>query len=51
MRAVSYDHITAGLMGVNGNAVISFTFGIGAALAGWEACSTGSPTPDHTFMG
>src|SRR5512143_2347755 len=32
MRAASYDNVTAGLMGVNVNAVISFTFGLGAAL-------------------
>lgn len=33
MRAVSHDHVTAGLMGVNVNVVIAFTFGIGAAFA------------------
>jgi branched-chain amino acid transport system permease protein len=33
MRAVSKDHETARLMGVNVNQTISFTFGIGSALA------------------
>jgi len=34
MRAVAYDKATARLMGVNADAIISATFGIGAALAG-----------------
>lgn len=34
MRAVSYDRETASLMGVNVNSTISFTFGLGSALAG-----------------
>ena len=33
MRAVSYSHNTAALMGINVNRVISFTFVLGAALA------------------
>jgi len=33
MRAVSYDHDAARLMGINVNTIISFTFGIGSALA------------------
>jgi branched-chain amino acid transport system permease protein len=33
MRAVSYDRETAALMGVNVNGTISFTFGLGSALA------------------
>lgn len=33
MRAVSYNEQAAALMGVNVNAVISFTFGLGSALA------------------
>ena len=33
MRAVSYDFDAAGLMGINTDRVISFTFGLGAALA------------------
>ena len=33
MRAVSYNHKTAALMGINVDKVISLTFGLGAALA------------------
>ncbi len=33
MRAVSFNHKTAALMGINVNRVISFTFALGAALA------------------
>ncbi len=52
MRAVSYDGITAGLMGVNVNAVISFTFGLGAALAGVGGVLYGIAYPQiNTFMG
>jgi branched-chain amino acid transport system permease protein len=52
MRAVSYDYVTAGLMGVNGNAVISFTFGLGAAFAGVGGVLYGIAYPQiNTFMG
>ncbi|MDU3162033.1 MAG: branched-chain amino acid ABC transporter permease, partial [Bifidobacterium animalis] len=34
MRAVSFDNDAAMLMGINVNTVISFTFGVGSALAG-----------------
>ncbi len=34
MRAVSFSHDAAGLMGININRVISFTFVLGSALAG-----------------
>ena len=34
MRAVSYDKITASLMGINVDRIISFTFLVGTALAG-----------------
>ncbi len=52
MRAVSYDHVTAGLMGVNVDAVISFTFGLGAAFAGVGGVLYGIAYPQiHTFMG
>ncbi|MEO7298083.1 MAG: branched-chain amino acid ABC transporter permease [Verrucomicrobiota bacterium] len=34
MRAVSFDAQAASLMGINVNTVISFTFGLGSALAG-----------------
>lgn len=34
MRAVAWDRDAAALMGVNANLVISFTFGLGSALAG-----------------
>lgn len=33
MRAVSFNHQAASLVGINNDAVISFTFGIGSALA------------------
>ena len=52
MRAVSYDYVTAGLMGVNVNRVISFTFGLGAALAGVGGVLYGIAYPQvNTFMG
>ncbi len=52
MRAVSHDNVTAGLMGVNVNAVISFTFGLGAALAGVGGVLYGIAYPQiNTFMG
>ncbi|GAB4229556.1 MAG: branched-chain amino acid ABC transporter permease [Deltaproteobacteria bacterium] len=52
MRAVSHDFVTAGLMGVNVNAVISFTFGLGAALAGIGGVLYGIAYPQvNTFMG
>jgi len=52
MRAVSHDGVTAGLMGVNANAVISFTFGVGAALAGVGGVLYGIAYPQiNTFMG
>ena len=52
MRAVSYDHVTAGLMGVNVNLVITFTFALGAALAGVGGVLYGIAYPQvNTFMG
>jgi branched-chain amino acid transport system permease protein len=42
MRAVSYDFETAELMGINVNRVISFTFFIGATLAGAAGVLVGS---------
>ena len=52
MRAVSHDHITAGLMGVDVNVVIAFTFGIGAAFAGVGGVLYGIAYPQvNTFMG
>jgi branched-chain amino acid transport system permease protein len=52
MRAVSHDFVTAGLMGVNVNAVISFTFGLGAAFAGIGGVLYGIAYPQiNTFMG
>jgi branched-chain amino acid transport system permease protein len=52
MRAVSYDPVTAGLMGVNVDLVISFTFGLGAALAGVGGVLYGIAYPQvNTFMG
>jgi branched-chain amino acid transport system permease protein len=52
MRAVSFDHVTAGLMGVNVDLVISVTFGLGAALAGIGGVLYGIAYPQvNTFMG
>ena len=52
MRAVSYDPVTAGLMGVDVDLVISFTFGLGAALAGVGGVLYGIAYPQvNTFMG
>jgi branched-chain amino acid transport system permease protein len=52
MRAVSYDPVTAGLMGVNVDLVISLTFGLGAALAGVGGVLYGIAYPQvNTFMG
>ena len=33
MRALSYNPVAASLMGINNNVIISFTFGLGSALA------------------
>lgn len=52
MRAVSHDHVTAGLMGVNVDLTISVTFGLGAALAGVGGVLYGFAYPQiNTFMG
>jgi branched-chain amino acid transport system permease protein len=52
MRAVSFDHSTARLMGINVDGVISITFGIGAALAGAGGVLYGIAYPQiHPFMG
>ncbi len=52
MRAVSYDHSTARLMGINVDKIISITFGIGAALAGAGGVLYGIAYPQiHPFMG
>lgn len=52
MRAVSHDFVTAELMGVNANALISFTFGLGAAFAGVGGVLYGIAYPQiNTFMG
>ncbi|MGQ9707834.1 MAG: branched-chain amino acid ABC transporter permease [bacterium] len=52
MRAVSFDHSTARLMGINVDGVISTTFGIGAALAGAGGVLYGIAYPQiHPFMG
>jgi len=52
MRAVSHDHVVAGLMGVDVNVVIAFTFGIGAAFAGVGGVLYGIAYPQvSTFMG
>lgn len=52
MRAVSHDHVAAGLMGVNVNLVVTFTFALGAALAGVGGVLYGIAYPQvNTFMG
>ena len=52
MRAVSYDKETASLMGINVNRVISFTFGVGSALAGAGGVLYGIAYPQiNPFMG
>lgn len=52
MRAVSFDHSTARLMGINVDNIISLTFGIGAALAGAGGVLYGIAYPQiHPFMG
>jgi branched-chain amino acid transport system permease protein len=45
MRAVSFSHDAAGLMGININRVISFTFVLGSALAGAAGILVGLYNP------
>ena len=49
MRAVQHDTQAASLMGVNVDAVISFTFGLGAALAGAAGMLFGAFTYAQVF--
>jgi len=52
MRAVSFDHRAASLMGINIDSVISFTFALGAALAAAAAILYGSIYPSiNPLMG
>jgi len=51
MRAVSEDMEAAQLMGINVNTIVTFTFAVGAALAGIGALLFGAYTPrlEHTL--
>lgn len=52
MRAASEDYATARLMGINVDRVVSFTFGLGAALAGAGGVLVGMYFNSiHPFMG
>ncbi|MEO0116134.1 MAG: branched-chain amino acid ABC transporter permease [candidate division WOR-3 bacterium] len=52
MRAVSYDKETSALMGINVDNIISFTFGLGSALAAVGGILYGIAYPQiHPFMG
>jgi branched-chain amino acid transport system permease protein len=52
MRATAFDRDAARLMGINVDLTISFTFGLGAALAGAGGVLYVSAYPRvHTFMG
>ncbi|SYZ72532.1 leucine/isoleucine/valine transporter subunit; membrane component of ABC superfamily [Candidatus Zixiibacteriota bacterium] len=52
MRAVSYNHYAASLMGININTVISFVFAIGSSLAGAAAVLYSSVYPSiNPLMG
>jgi len=53
MRAVSHDFDSAGLMGINVNSIITFTFIVGSSLAGAGAMmiATFQGTPLTTFYG
>jgi branched-chain amino acid transport system permease protein len=52
MRAVSHNQETASLMGINVDAVISFTFAVGTALAGLGGILYGFAYPQiNVFMG
>lgn len=52
MRAVAYDKETASLMGINVDNIISFTFALGAALAGAGGVLYGICYPQiHPYMG
>lgn len=52
MRAISYDRETASLMGINVDRIISFTFVVGAGLAGIGGILYGIAYPQiNVFMG
>jgi branched-chain amino acid transport system permease protein len=52
MRATAFDRDTARLMGIDVDLTISFTFGLGAALAGAAGALYASAYPQlYTFMG
>jgi branched-chain amino acid transport system permease protein len=45
MRALSFNPVAASLMGINNDVVISFTFGLGSALAGAAGILTSIQQP------
>jgi branched-chain amino acid transport system permease protein len=50
MRAVSFNHQTAGLMGIHVNRVVAFTFVLGSALAGAAGVLVGLSYPSMDPM-
>ncbi len=51
IRATAEDPATAGLMGVNTNMILAFSFGLGALLAGIGGIMTSWRNPISTYIG